>query len=311
VDDAEMPGAPCDQGAVTELPVTGEVAAAVVDLVPLLRRFCRGPYGLALGGAHAKGVDDAQSDLDLYAFCDDIHPNAVRSEWACAHSARITAVVSWGDDTDPVNAGTDFEFDGLKTECWFRGVSAISRAVEECAAGTVRQDLVTWTVAGFYNHCCLSDLKAMVPLVDPHGLIAAWKEQVAVYPPNLRRAIVERHLGAARFWPGSFHYASAVERGDTIYTTGIVQQVLHNLIQVFFALNRIYFPGDKKLAAALGKLRHTPEGLVRTVTELMATPEASDIEALRAQRRGLQALLAATESLVGTHMPDDGPSPPG
>ena len=38
----------------------------VQALLPLLQQFCLSEYGIALGGSLAKGIGDAQSDLDLY-----------------------------------------------------------------------------------------------------------------------------------------------------------------------------------------------------------------------------------------------------
>jgi hypothetical protein len=175
----------------------------------------------------------------------------------------------------------------------------VDATIAECAAGTIRRDLVTWTTTGFFNHCALSDLQMMVPLDDPVGMLADWKQRIEVYPKQLRRAILREHLQAAAFWPHNFHFSSVVERADVIYTTGIVQQVLHNLVQVLFALNEVYFPGDKKLAEALRHLRRIPDGFVDRMLDLLAPAHALSVAALREQQQTLQALLAETEALVG------------
>ncbi len=98
-----------------------------------------------------------------------------------------------------------------------------------------------------------------------------------------------------RAWPHNPHYASAVQRCDVLYVSGIVQQVAHNLAQVLFALNRIYFPGDKKLAAVLDALPHAPPQIGARMSALAAPSVAS----LTAQRHELQAPLAEVESLNG------------
>ena len=51
----------------------------VAGLLPLLRQFCSGDYGLALGGSYAKGIQDEQSDIDLYLFAGRVLPCARRS----------------------------------------------------------------------------------------------------------------------------------------------------------------------------------------------------------------------------------------
>lgn len=266
-------------------------------LLPLLRQFCQGDYGIALGGAHAKGVADAESDLDLYLFARQVLPLAERIRLCQQFSPAVTTVTGWGTDESFVQGGTDFYFHGQKVEVWLRHVDHITGIIEECEAGVLRQELVTWTVMGFYNHCALSDLAHMLPIEDPAGILAGWQARVHQYPPRLRVAIIQRHLHAARFWPENFHYASAVQRGDLIYSMGIVQQVIHNLIQVLFALNQTYFPGDKKLGPALDHLAHTPAHL-RGRIESLLLPGAATPEALSRQRTELQALLRDVEALV-------------
>jgi hypothetical protein len=63
-------------------------------------------------------------------------------------------------------------------------------------------------------------------------MLARWKAQVAVYPEPLRDAILRQFMTEAAFWPDNPHYLSAIERGDVIYTSAIVQQVVQALIQV-------------------------------------------------------------------------------
>ena len=207
-----------------------------------------------MGGAHAKGVDDAESDIDLYVFGRQALSGEERTRLCEQPGCSVESVVSWGDTREFSQAGTDFRFRGRKIECWLRSIEYVSNIVAECKAGVVRHDFVTWTVMGFYNYCTLSDLNEMIPVDDPYGILARWKSEVSEYPWRLREAIIGGHMRAAKFWPDNFHYKSAIERRDVIYVTGIVQQVIANLIQVVFALNQAYFPGEKKLDVALSHL---------------------------------------------------------
>jgi hypothetical protein len=267
-------------------------------LLPLLRQYPRGAYGIALGGAHAKMTGDAHSDLDLYLFAGEVLPNEERTAAVGRFSDQVRDIVSWDTGAPFDQAGTDFTFGEVRVECWLRHSGRIETAIRECRQGVVRREWVTWTTTGFYNHCCLADLQAMVVLDDPAGLLDGWKEQVREYPPALRRSILSQHLAAARFWPDNFHYASAVERQDLVYCTGIVQQVVHNLIQVLFALNRTYFPGDKKLVDAVGRLPRRPGQLEARLTGLIFPGRRPDRDVLREQRQLLQTLLADVEALV-------------
>ena len=54
---------------------------------------------------------------------------------------------------------------------------------------------------------------------------------------------------------------SAVGRRDPTHAPGIVQQVVHNLIQVLFAVNEPEFPGGRKQASAPAQLDRVPKNL--------------------------------------------------
>ncbi|MHB1356872.1 MAG: DUF4037 domain-containing protein [Anaerolineae bacterium] len=275
-----------------------EIRAVVGELIPLLTQLCLEEYGIAVGGAHAKGTDDSESDLDLYVFTANAHRNTERSRLASQFSPDITELISWGPDDPFVQGGTDFYYKGHKVECWLRNRQIIDRAIADGREGILTRELVTWTITGFYNHCALSDIKVMLPVVDPAGIIASWQSEIAVYPPKLQNTIINNHLSAARFWPHNFHYSSAVERQDVIYTSGIVQQVVHNLIQVMFAINQTYFPGDKKLAKAIGHLARTPASCVDRIHWLLLPQETVNVALLRRQQVELQQLLKDVEALV-------------
>ncbi len=276
------------------------LSQTINELVPLLRQLVRDEYGIALGGAHAKGVDDVESDIDLYVFTRRMLPNDERAKLCAQFNPDISEIVCWGDVRDDgafEQTGSDFLYLGRKVECWSRDIDFIEGIIDECRRGIVRQELVTWTVMGFYNHCALSDIRNMVPVDDPSGLLLGWKTKASVYPPKLREAIISRHLNAARFWPDNFHYKSAVERCDVLYTTGIVHQVVHNLIQVLFAINETYFPGDKKLEAAISHLPAQPHDFTPRIKRLLSPEMPVDRALLISQREELGILLEQVTEL--------------
>ena len=277
---------------------TINIPPIVNELLSLFRQLPIGEYGIALGGAHAKGVDDAESDVDVYVFAHEVLPNDERARLAASVADASPPMSIWGQTAPFDQAGTDFYVRGIKIECWLRNADHIAATIAECREGVVRRDLVTWTTTGFYNHCALSDVYHMAPVEDPAGLLAHWKADVAVYPPKLREAIIACHLPAAHFWPRNFHYASAVERADIIYTTGIIQQVIHNLIQVVFALNGAYFPGDKKLNAVLSHLPTQPEQFVPRIERLIFPAAEPDRALLRRQREELICLVDEVDRLA-------------
>lgn len=271
------------------------------EVLKLLREYPRGKFGIALGGAHAKGIEDSESDLDLYVFADSVPGNDRRSAMAREFSADISETVSWGDGKPFEQAGTDFYHGKTRVECWFRSLGFIETAIRESREGQIRKEFTSWNPMGFYNYCTLSDIYVMKPMDDPDGILKRWKAEIAEYPPNLRAAILGQFLGQAGFWPRNFHYLSAVERRDVIYCSGIAQQVLHHLIQVLFALNRRYFPGDKKLREAMSLLAIRPADSEERMEAILMPAESPKVEDLRRQRVMLADYYDEVKSLVEKH----------
>src|SRR5512133_1685322 len=147
------------------------ISPLVAELVPLFRQLSRGEYGIALGGAHAKGVADAESDLDIYVFARQVLPIPERERLCAQFSPLISQVTCW-DEQPPegssayIQGGTDFYYQGQKVEVWQRSMDYVSRIIADCQAGSIRRDCVTWTVMGFFNYCTLSDLDKMQPVED-------------------------------------------------------------------------------------------------------------------------------------------------
>ncbi|MDF0673525.1 MAG: DUF4037 domain-containing protein [Nitrospira sp.] len=155
-----------------------------------------------------------------------------------------------------------------------------------------------WTVMGFFNYVLLADIRTMQIIEDPYATLARWKTDVATYPEPMRQSILHRFMREAMFWPENFHYRTAVERADIIYTSALVQRVVQAVIQVIFALNREYFQGEKRLAQALVKLPLLPKAFPVRLQALVSPATGSGVEQLREQRRELCALVAEVQSLV-------------
>jgi hypothetical protein len=274
--------------------------SVIQDLLPLVRQCCSGSVSVALGGSYAKQRSDSLSDIDLYVFTSGVLPTEKRTALVRDTLAGASEVISWGTDEPFVQGGTDFTRGGHRFECWFRSIERTETTVTDCLQGQIQRHYTPWTVMGLINYVLLSDLQSMQNLEDPHGMLARWKAAVRVYPEPLRQAILHRFLGEACFWPENPHYHSAVERADLIYTSGIVQQVLHALLQVVFALNAEYFPGEKNLLRAVAKLSVQPQDFGSRVHLLLQVGSGA-VADLRSQQRTLGALVAEVQHLVSSH----------
>lgn len=233
----------------------------IQTIVELLKETTEGKCAIALAGAHAKGTADAASDIDLYIFAERAKPRAHRLELIQRVADQGAAL--WVDDFDsaPWGGGMDFIYQGTPVEVVGRTLARMDLIVGECLEGKFEIIPATWTSNGYYTFIYLCELSFIQPVWDPDGILAAYQQKAAVYPEPLRRAILETFMGRAGTWMDNFHYESAVRRGDMLFTAPIVLHTVMDMVQVVFALNRVYFTGDKKLEAALANMPYCPDAL--------------------------------------------------
>jgi hypothetical protein len=256
----------------TLLNLPAPIAAKIELLLPRFRRLLIGRYAIALCGSYAKGKYDQDSDLDFYLFGEGILPAEERG--AILHDAADNPeeIYLGGDFDDLWGVCNDFRLGGCPVEATARSVTLVERVLAECREGILHIESASWTLRGYYYHAYLSDINILQPLEDPHGLIAGWKQQVAVYPPKLKESIIRHHLFEAGMWLDNFHYLSAIQRQDLPFVTGLVQQMTHNIIQVLFAMNERYYSGDKNLVATLRGFAYIPPGFGEDMVYLLYPP---------------------------------------
>lgn len=246
-------------------------------LVEVLKQTTKGTCAIALAGAHAKGVADASSDIDFYIFAEEAQPMELRR--ALIESIADPGTTPWLDETfdaTPWGGGMDFMYQGTPVEVTARTFDRMNRVVDGCLAGEFEIIPATWTSNGYYTFIYLCELSFIMPVYDPEGTLAALQKKAAVYPEALRRSIVETFWGRANTWLDNFHYESAIERQDVLFTAPIVLHTILDLVQVIFALNHTYFSGDKKLEVALSKLPACPAILLKELRFLLSAPETAE-----------------------------------
>lgn len=229
------------------------------------------------------------------------HNSKIQEALVSAMLPNVREVRSWGCDDPFVEGGTDFTCEDVRVECWHRNEASVEEKLHASLNGEVNRQYSTWAVMGFFDHAVLADIRSMQIVVDPQGTLARWKKEVNHYPEALRQSVLQRFMREAAFWPNNPHYRSAVERVDLIYTSSIVQHTLQALIQVLFALNREYFPGEKQLALAIDKLVLRPQRLSDRIRQILNPGIVMGRDELAAQAGALADLVAETKALVLAH----------
>jgi hypothetical protein len=237
------------------------VQAVIEDLMPICRSLAegRGRYAISIGGSQGKGLSDPRSDIDFRLFHErDLPWTDTRPElWA----GYFQAEARW--------RARGVLIDGI----WARKIGDIDAALNRWIEGAARPDDLVWTIWGYH---LLPDIHHQAILEDPFNVIGEWKRRLSVYPPKLKKALLDKHLGSARYWRQDYHYASKVRRGDAVFLAGLTSRLVHDLIQILFALNETYYVGDGQNLQFVEKFSLKPDGFVDRVVHILYPPAGDD-----------------------------------
>jgi hypothetical protein len=247
----------------------------ITDLLPALRASVAGRCSISLAGAHAKGHWDAGSDLDLFLLTDELKPVPERQALLEALGAE-NIYISDGLDPYPWGGSMDFTYQGVPVETTVRSIGRMEEVVRSCAAGQFTVIPELWTTRGYYDFVYLAEASFLKPIDDPGQIVAGLRSQVDPYPQAFREAAIQYFWPRANFWMHNFHYKTAIQRGDYVYTSGILQQSFHHLVQVLFPLNQRFFSGDKRLTLQLAALPFCPAALLERLDFLLSAPTSPD-----------------------------------
>ncbi len=266
-----------------------EVQQKIDRIVAMLKTTVYDEPTVAIAGAHAKGVADKDSDIDIYLFTDAPKPFAERQSIIASFCDEGTTPWVSEDLNMPWGGSMDFMYENTPVEVVIRLFSDMEQKVDRTVNGEFEIIPQTWTSNGYYTYIFLSELDFLKPIFDPNDRLALMKQKVAVYPPKLKKAIIDTFFGRAWTWIGNFHYDTAVNRGDILFTAPIVLHTVLDLVQVIFALNEVYFTGDKKLVKVLSTLPYCPKALTGQ-TEFLLTA-AADPDTLKRQQEILYQIF--------------------
>jgi len=252
----------------------------MAECIPLIRAMARGRYAITMGGSWGKGTADHASDFDFRLYLDEIGEGA--SFWQMPEWRSFAAAVDrWRE------RGIDID------HVWVRTVGDMEAGLEAWLDGRLCPDDLVWTIWGYH---LLPDLYHQHIIEDPFGIVAGWKERLRVYPPKLKEAIVRKHLESLRYWRTDYHYANKVKRGDVVFLAGLSARLVHDVMQVLFGLNEVYFVGDGSNLSFADRFAIVPDRL-RERVEGALYPEPGADRFIR-QRETLIGLIDDVERLA-------------
>ena len=249
------------------------------EFIPICRQLAGDQrYAISVGGSLGKGTWDSRSDVDFRLFTDrELQCPEQRPElWADC----FAAIERWKE--------RGIDIDGV----WPRTVGEIDAALDGWLSGEIKPVNLVWTIWGYH---ILTDVNNQFVIEDPYHIIGAWKERLSVYPPALKQAILGKYAASLRYWRTDYHYAHKVERGDVVFLAGMTSKLVHEIIQILFALNETYYAGDGANLSFVEKFKIVPADFSARVRDILY-PGSPDLFA--GQYAALATLIDEVLALV-------------
>lgn len=253
------------------------IQLVVDDMLPRITSLVEGRYAVSIGGSYGRRRADQYSDIDFRLFCDEVKSGG---DWLMMDELG-EAIQQWADK--------GITIDG----CWIRSIEEVNTKLDQWCQGILIPENLVWTIWGYYLP---TDINNQYVIDDPFGIIAGWKEKLRQYPAPLKQALLKKHLESVRYWRDDYHYRHKVNREDVVFLAGLSSRLVHDLIQILFALNETYYVGDGNNLAYVSQFEHVPEDFAAKA-EAILYPQHGEAM-LEQQREKLVALINETEALV-------------
>ncbi len=252
--------------------------ALCCDFFPLFKQIpATEKYAITLGGSHGKGIADTHSDYDFRIYFEQ----SVPSEQLHKIFDQIMLLVNqWKQ--------RGVEVDGI----WPRLVSDVDSALELWLSGNGSPKAMEWTVWGYH---ILTDIYNQQILEDPYAIASNWKKLLTPYPLTIKQAIIKKHESSLRYWLGDYHYSNKFARADLTFLAYITTRLIYDIMQVIYALNEFYYPGDGMNLLYADKFILKPNDFVNRVECILYPGKGGHIEQYKQLRLLIEETLALTD----------------
>jgi nucleotidyltransferase-like protein len=209
---------------------------------------------VVLTGSVSRGVADEFSDIEMLVVTRDAL--SLDDCFALARGAGLDGLGTWGAP-HPVARRVSGTREGVPIELvwWPRGHAETQ--VDALFAGKVTST---------------ADALAHGIALRTAGLLAAWQERLRAYPPELAASQIEE---AALRW-GGFAPAglmTLLRTGDRLALVEWILDAALRVLTIIFALNRVWPPTTKRLAARTDALAVKPERAAERIDQALTEPD--------------------------------------
>ena len=220
-------------------------------------------------GSVSRGVADDVSDIEMLI----VTPTQLELQECFAHAAAcgLTTLDTWGPQGGPTNRVSGRR-DGVPIELVWWSVAHAEDAVDAVFAGELSG---------------VADALAHGVALRTSGRLAGWQERLRTYPDELAAAWIE---DAALTWGGfaPTGLLTLLRPGERLALVERMVDDASRVVRIVFAVNRVWPPTHKRLAARTSDLAVKPERLASRIEEALTAPDPR------------RAVLAMTELQLDT-----------
>jgi len=250
----------------------------MVEVVEMLKGTADGDMTITLAGAHAKGLEDELSDIDIYMYFENPKPYEEQKRIVESFADDGWAIVTRDHVSEHVGGFFIFRYKGVYVEVTTRFYENALKRIHESLAGNFEilpaQD---WTFNGYYTFTYASEISIVIPMWDPSGFVENTRKLLFPYPKALKDSIIKRFGQKMNQFLNHWEYSrNAVERVDLFYTQHFVFHAILNMVQVIFAMNDVYYTGDKQIARKMSVLPYCPAKLSENLPFLLGAHDSRD-----------------------------------
>ena len=246
--------------------------------------YCTNPkvVAVAVEGSVARGCADGSSDIDVVVFWTKPPTEKQRRDIIKHARGRRWKLVPYN-----VEEGCwleQFEVAGVAIDVRHMGIETTERiladVLERCDPSLAKQ-----------RH--IAALLSALPLSDP-SMLTQWQQQALVYPHELGVAMVRTHLK----FPPRWEQERLAERNEWLLLYDSLCLVEKHLLLVLLGLNRLYYPGFRRVDRLMEQMPIAPLHLVSRFKQVF---DIVSIDA-RASVYQLHDLIEETFRLVEMHL---------